>query len=172
VKLRNHWADSADLWEGRESRRMWYVTFDGQLDFLRTWLEPILDRPYLSPVPHEWLHMTLSVSDDADVEAVRERCKELQPIDALVGPARVVDEGVAGEVLPREEVEPLFAAVGVRGDVWPHVSFAYSREQTEMEELEVNASDAVYISAISLVDVRRADEVYSWEVVERLTLGS
>jgi hypothetical protein len=151
---------------------MWYVTFDGQLDFLRTWLEPILDRPYLSPVPQEWLHMTLSDSDDADVETVRERCKELQPIDALVGPARVMDEGVVGGVLPHEEVEPLFAAVGVRGDVWPHVSFAYAREQADMEELEVNASDAVYISAISLVDVRRADEVNSGELVERLTLGS
>jgi hypothetical protein len=170
VKLRNHWAESAHLWEGRDTWRLWYVAFDGQLDFLRCWLEPILDRPYLSPVPPEWLHMTLGEGDDVDT--VRERCKELQPVDALVGPARVVDEGIAGEVQPREEIEALHQAAGVSGEFWPHVSFAYSREDTEMDELEVNASDAVYISALSLVDVRRENEVYSWELVDRVTLGA
>ena len=103
MRLRDHWAASAHLWEGRETRRMWYVTFDGQLDFLRCWLEPILERPYLSPVPAEWLHMTI------------------------------------GE---------------------------------ETDDLEVNASDAVYIPAISLVDVRRKDGVYTWDVVERVTLAA
>ena len=47
-----------------------------------------------------------------------------------------------------------------------------TREDAEMEELEVNASDAVYISALSLVDVRRENEVYSWELVDRVTLGA
>jgi hypothetical protein len=170
VKVEDHWAGSAHLWEGRSVRRMWYVTFDGQLDFLRCWLEPILERPYLSPVPHEWLHMTLGEGDDATV--VRERSAALQPVDALVGPARVVDEGIAADVQPRGEIEALYAATGARGEFWPHVTFAYSREEREVEELEVNASDAVYISALSLVDVRRENEVYVWDVVERVTLGS
>ena len=170
MKLRNHWAESAHFWEGRDALRLWYVTFDGQLDFLRCWLEPILDRPYLSPVPPEWLHMTLGEGDDVDT--VRERCKELQPVDALIGPARVVDEGIAGEVQPREEIVALHRAAGAGGEFWPHVSFAYAREETEMDELEVNASDAVYISALSLVDLRRENEVYSWELVDRVTLGA
>jgi hypothetical protein len=169
VKLRDHWAGSAHLWTGKEVRRLWYVTFDGQLDFLRCWLEPILDRPYLSPVPREWLHMTLGEGDDADT--VRERTGGLQPVDALIGPARVVDEGVTGDVHPREEIQALYTAIGGSGELCPHVTFAYSREETEMDELEVNASDAVYISALSLVDVRRDNEVYSWELVDRVTLG-
>jgi hypothetical protein len=149
---------------------LWYVTFDGQLDFLRCWLEPILDRPYLSPVPQEWLHMTLGEGDDA--VTVRERCKELQPVDALVGPARVHDDGIVGTVQPHDEIDALYRAIGGRGDFWPHVSFAYARDDVEMDELEVNASDAVYIPALSLVDVRRENEVYRWELVDRVTLGA
>ena len=170
MKLRNHWAATAHLWEGRDAWRLWYVAFDGQLDFLRCWLEPILDRPYLSPVPPEWLHMTLGEGDDA--ETVRERSKELQPVDALVGPARVVDEGVAGALHPHDEIDALYRAIGGTGEFQPHVTFAYSRDDVEMEQLEVNASDAVYISALSLVDVRRENEVYRWELVDRVTLGA
>jgi len=170
VKLRNHWGETSHLWENRDVWRLWYVTFDGQLDFLRSWLEPILERPYLSPVPQEWLHMTLGEGDDA--ETVRERCKDLQPVDALVGPARVVDEGIAGTVQPHEEIDALYRAIGGSGEFWPHVSFAYSRDEVEMEDLEVNASDAVYIPAISLVDVRRDGEAYSWDLVDRVTLGA
>jgi len=170
VKLRDHWAATAHLWEGRDTRRLWYVTFDGQLDFLRCWLEPIVLRPHLSPVPQEWLHMTLGEGDDP--AAVRERAGGLAPVDALVGPVRVVEEGLAGEVQPREEIEALHRAIGGSGELWPHVSFAYAREETDMDELEVNASDAVYISALSLVDVRRENEVYTWELVDRVTLGA
>jgi hypothetical protein len=169
VKLRNHWAASAHLWEERDVRRLWYVTFQGQLDFLRCWLEPILERPYLAPVPAQWLHMT--IGEGGDLDLVRERCREIQPVDALVGPARVVDEGVTADVHPQEEVEALYRAVGGDGEFWPHVTFAYARADVEMDELEVNASDAVYISAISLVDVRRANDRYTWDVVERVTLG-
>jgi hypothetical protein len=170
VRLRDHWAGSAHLWDGQDVRRLWYVTFDGQLDFLRCWLEPILDRPYLAPVPPAWLHMTLGEGDDADT--VRARCDGLHAVDALVGPARVVDEGIVGDVQPREELDALFGAIGGSGEFWPHVTFAYSCEETEMDELEVNASDAVYISALSLVDVRRENRVYSWELIDRVTLGS
>jgi len=170
VRLRNHWAGSAHLWEGEETKRTWFVTFDGQLDFLRTWLEPILERPYLSPVPHEWLHLTLGDGDE--VAVVRERCAALSPVDALVGPVRVVDEGVTAGVEPAEELRALFEAIGGAGEFWPHVTFAYAREDAEMDQLEVNASDAVLIPALSLVDLRREDETYRWEVVERVPLGA
>jgi 2'-5' RNA ligase len=93
-------------------------------------------------------------------------------VDALVGPARVLDEGVAGGVEPLDEIDALYRAIGGTAEFHPHVTFAYARAESEMEELEVNASDAVYISALSLVDVRRENEVYSWEVVDRVTLGA
>jgi hypothetical protein len=169
VRLRNHWAASAHLWEGVERKEMWYVTFDGQLDFLRTWLEPILDRPYLSPVPHEWLHMTVGEGDGAAV--VRDRCAGIGPIDALVGPARVVDEGVTAGVEPVEELRALYEAIGGSGEFWPHVTFAYARDDVEMDDLEVNASDAVFIPALSLVELRRAAEVYSWDVIDTVQLS-
>ena len=170
MRLRDHWAGSAHLWEGVASKPMWYVTFDGQLDFLRTWLDPILDRPYLSPVPHEWLHLTLGEGDDADT--VRARCRDLAPVDALVGYARVVDEGVTADVQPADGLRALFDAVGATGEFWPHVTFAYARADADMDELEVNASDAVLVDAVSLVDVRRENEVYVWDVLERVPLGA
>jgi len=169
VKLRNHWELTDPQWHGVATRRFWYVTFDGQLDFLRTWLDPILQRPYLSPVPAQWLHLTLGEGDS--VAGVAERCAAVAPIDALVGPARVVDEGVAAEVQPGDELRRLFEVVGGSGEFWPHVSFAYSRADADMDDLEVNASDAVSIAAVSLVDVRRENETYVWDVVERVPLG-
>jgi hypothetical protein len=170
VRLRNHWAAHAHLWEGEKSKRTWFVSFDGQLDFLRTWLEPILERPYLSPVPHEWLHLTLGAGEEADV--VRDRCAALSPVDVLVGPVRVVDEGVAAGVEPADEVRALYEAIGGDGEFWPHVTFAYARDDAEMDELEVNASDAALITAVTLVELRRVDETYRWDVVERVPLGT
>jgi hypothetical protein len=169
VRLRNHWDASAHQWSPDETKRMWYVTFDGRLDFLATWLEPILDRPYLSPVPHEWLHLTLGEGDDA--AAVRERCTALAPIDALAGPVRVVDEGVIADVHPIDELRAVHTAVGAAGELRPHVTFAYARADTEMDEIEVVASDAVLIDSVSLVDLRRDGELYRWDVVERVPLG-
>ena len=169
MKVHSHWAAIEPLWDGVEAKRAWYVTFDGQLNFLASWLEPILDRPYLSPVPHEWLHLTLGGCDDVD--AVRRRCVDLSPVDALVGPVRVVEEGVTADVQPLGELRPLFEAVGGTGEFWPHVTFAYARADAEMDELEVNASDAVLIDALSLVELRRDGELYRWELVERVPLG-
>jgi hypothetical protein len=169
VRLRNHWAASAPLWRDDERKRTWLVSFEGQLNFLATWLEPILDRPYLSAVPQEWLQLTLGAGDDVGV--VRARCAELPCVDALVGPVRVVDDGVSADVLPAEELRALFEAAGGSGEFWPHVTFAYAREEAEMDELEVNAADAVLIDAISLVELRREGELYRWELVERVPLA-
>jgi hypothetical protein len=120
-------------------------------------------------VPREWLHITLGAGDD--VSAVRDRCAALEPIDALVGPVRVVDEGVTGDVAPLDELRALHGAVGAAGELWPHVTFAYARAEAEMDEIEVVASDAVRIDAVSLVDLRREGEAYRWDVVERVPLG-
>jgi hypothetical protein len=169
VRLRSHWRASAHLWPPGETKQTWFVTFDRRLDFLATWLAPILDRPYLSHVPHEWLHLTMGAGDDA--AAVRERCAALAPIDALVGPVRVVDEGVTADVQPLDELRALHAAVGAAGELWPHVTFAYARADAEMDEIEVVASDAVLIDSVSLVDLRREGELYRWDVLERVPLG-
>ena len=169
MKLRSHWDSTASLWSEGETKQTWFVTLDGQLDFLATWLEPILDRPYLSAVPPEWLHLTLGAGDDTD--AVRARCAELEPVDALVGPVRVVEEGVAAEVQPAAALQALFEAIGGTGELWPHVTFAYARSEAEMEQLEVNASDAILVSALTLVGLRREHELYRWDVVERVPLG-
>jgi hypothetical protein len=163
LKLRSHWA--------REfaGGRYWLATFDHQLDFLAAWLEPIVDRPYLSRVPPEWLHLTLAEATD---DGARERLASVPAVDALVGPVRIVDEGMVAGMEPEDELRALYEAAGGKGSFWPHVSFAYARDEAEVEQLEVNASDAVLIDAVSLVDLRRAGELYCWDVVETVRLAS
>lgn len=165
MRLASHWAVSSP------PPRAWLVTFDGQLDFLAAWLAPIVDRPYLSPVPPEWLHLILHAADTDDIAAVRERCAALAPVDALVGPVRVVEQGVAADMEPEDDLRALFEAVGGAGSFWPHVSFAYARDEADMDELEVNASDAVLIRDVKLVDLVRDGEVYRWDIVEAVSLA-
>jgi 2'-5' RNA ligase len=163
LRLRSHWAREF------QSGRYWLATFDHQLDFLASWLEPILDRPYLSPVPPEWLHLTLAAASDDDV---RDRLASIATVDALVGPVRVVDEGIVAGMEPEYELQALFEAAGGRGTFWPHVAFAYARAEAEVEQLEANASDAVLIDTVSLVDLRREGQQYRWDVVETVRLAS
>jgi len=184
VRLRSHWASTAPLWSHGDDVIAWHVVFDGQLDFLANWLAPMLDRPYLSPVPPQWLHLTVKgvsragkVAEDELarlVAAAQERCAVLEPIDALLGPVRVVDEGVTADAVPREPLVALYDALpgDDDGDFWPHVTFAYANAEAEMDEVEANAFEAVRIDAVALLRLRRGEELYDWDVLATVPLAS
>jgi hypothetical protein len=108
----------------------WVAPVGEQLRFLVDWLEPILVRPGLQPVPVEELCIELG---EADAVA------EFEPFDALVGPVRAAPDGIVADVIP---VEPFDAIVpGTR----PLVVFARG---TDPEPLEFVASEAVIVSTV------------------------
>jgi hypothetical protein len=108
----------------------WVAPVGAQLQFLVDWLEPILTRPGLTPVPVDDLCIELGEADAVP---------EFEPFDALVGPVRAAPQGIVADVIPVE----LFEAIvpGAR----PHVVFARG---AHAEELEFVASEAVIVSTV------------------------
>ena len=108
----------------------WIAPVGAQLEFLVNWLEPVLSRPGLTPVPVAELCI-----DVGEAEAVG----EFEPFDALVGPVRAAPEGIVADVIP---VEAFDAAVP---GATPVVVFA---RDAHHEEIEFVASEAVVVTAL------------------------
>ena len=176
MKLLDHFAATEHLWTPGEEKLAWHVLPEGQLDMLADWLAPALERPYLAPVPKEWLHLTVGAPEAGDLDEVvaraAERVARLEAFSALAGPVRVVDQGFSADVQPLDELTALRDAVtGDRDAFWPHITFAYAIEDgAEAEELEVLASDAFLVEAVSLIRLRRQRGLYTWDVVARVPL--
>ena len=176
MRLHDHFTATSDLWAPGEEKLAWHVLPEGQLDMLADWLAPALERPYLAPVPKEWLHLTVGAPAAGDLAEVvaraTERVAELEAFSALAGPVRVVDQGFSADVQPRDELTALRDAVtDERHEFWPHITFAYACEEgAEAEELEVNASDAFLVEAVTLIRLRREPRYYAWDVVARAPL--
>ena len=115
---------------GPPRRPRWVAPVGEQLRFLTDWLEPVLTRPGLTPVPVAELCVELG---EADAVAA------FEPFDALVGPVRAAPEGIVADVIPRE----LFEAI-VPG-AQPLVVLARGAEP---EPLEFVASEAVLITEV------------------------
>jgi hypothetical protein len=108
----------------------WVAPVGEQLRFLVDWLEPILSRPGLEPVPVEELCIELGEAD---------AIVEFEPFDALVGPVRAAADGIVADVIPVGPFEELVP--GAR----PFVVFARG---TDPGPLEFVASEAVIVSAV------------------------
>lgn len=109
----------------------WVAPVGAQLQFLVEWLEPILTRPGLTPVPVEELCIELGEG---------EAPQPFEPFDALVGPVRAAPEGIVADVIPLEAFQAILP--GAR----PYVVFA--RAQAQPDELEFVASEAVVVSEV------------------------
>jgi hypothetical protein len=101
-----------------------------QLEFLVDWLEPVLTRPGLTPVP--LAELCIEVGEAESIEA-------FEPFDALVGPVRAAPDGIVADVIPVDA----FAEI-VPG-AQPVVVFARGPQQ---EEIEFVASEAVVVSEL------------------------
>jgi hypothetical protein len=119
----------------------WSVPLDGQLDLLVRWLEPILERPGLTPVPVDELHIALGESD-------ARAAPSFEAFSALVGPVRFDAEGLVADVIPVEPFLELRDALGLTGDFMPRVVFAHAEAGREYEPVEAVASDAVIVSTL------------------------
>jgi hypothetical protein len=111
----------------------WIAPIGDQMQLLVDWLEPVLTRPGLMPVPREELCIDIGEGDTAE---------QFEPFDALVGPVRMAPEGVVADVIPVDA----FDAV-VRGAT-PLVVFARSDGSIEYEPLEFVASEAVIVTTV------------------------
>ncbi len=123
------------------------VPLGGQLDLLAHWLEPIIDRPGLVPVPADRLHIVVAPA------AASEAVVEFEPFDALVGPVRVAAEGVVADVIPVEPFIALRERLGASGEFAPQVVFARTDGDAEFEPIEAVASDAVAVHTLTLLDL-------------------
>jgi hypothetical protein len=111
----------------------WVAPVGAQLDLLVRWLEPVLTRRGLTPVPVEELVIELGEAEAA---------APFEPFDALVGPVRMERNGVVADVIPVDA----FAAV-VPGAT-PQVVFARSDGSVSYEPFEFVASEAVVVTTV------------------------
>jgi hypothetical protein len=108
----------------------WIAPVGAQLAFLVDWLEPILTRPGLTPVPIDQLCIELGEADDVPA---------FEPFDALVGPVRAAPDGIVADVIPVEAFEAIVPGAQ------PRVVFARGAEP---ESLEFLASEAVLVETV------------------------
>ena len=108
----------------------WVAPVGAQLRFLADWLEPILSRPGLEPVPVDELCIELGEADEA---------RPFEPFDALVGPVRADADGIVADVIPLEPFEAIVP--GAR----PRVVFARGEHA---EPLEFVANEAVVVREV------------------------
>jgi len=108
----------------------WIAPVGAQLEFLVDWLEPVLTRPGLTPVPLDELCI-----DVGEADAIG----EFAAFDALVGPVRAAPDGIVADVIPVEAFDAIVP--GAR----PLVVFARGRQQ---DEIEFVASEAVVVTEL------------------------
>lgn len=108
----------------------WVAPVGEQLRFLADWLEPVLTRPGLAPVPVDELCVELGEADDVAA---------FEPFDALVGPVRAAPGGIVADVIPRERFEAIVPGAQ------PVVVLARGSGQAPLEFV---ATEAVLITAV------------------------
>jgi hypothetical protein len=180
----------------------WHVTFGDQpavRDLAARGRARLRDVPGLDLVPDPWLHLTtqgVAFSDEvsaADLAAItaaaRPRLAAVPPADVTVGPARVLDEGIACDARPAGALSPVRDAVRAAiGDVWgqarvpgeadwwPHVSLAYASADGPAAPAEAalagfTAAAAITVAEIQLILLGRDEHVYQWETQAAIRLG-
>ena len=108
----------------------WVAPVGEQLRFLTDWLEPILSRPGLTPVPVDELCIEIGEADTA---------ADFEPFDALIGPVRAAPGGIVADVIPLDAFEAIVP--GAR----PLVVFAHGADP---EPVEFVASEAVVVTTV------------------------
>ena len=115
---------------GPPRRPRWVAPVGAQLAFLADWLEPILSRPGLTPVPVDELCIELGEADAVPA---------FEPFDALVGPVRASADGIVADVIPQEAFDEILP--GSR----PRVVFARGPQTAELEFV---ASEAIIVRSV------------------------
>jgi len=201
--VRDHWYWRPGWREGR-SFYTWHITFRyaAALATLRSSYEPLLSSlPELTPVPRQWLHLTLqgvgfadkvSPADlDSIVTATRRRLEAVAPFSVTVGPAIVDIESLQLPVRPADNLRQLRNVLrDAIKDVWgedslpafpdlnPHISLGYWNRAVPAEPLRDRVakfgeqSTQLYINEVSLIDLNRDQLCYQWTPHITVALGN
>ena len=178
--MREHWWRPG--W--RPGRRMhaWHVTFRDQpaVQDLAARAQAVLrDVPWLELVPGPWLHLTMQgvgFSDEvsaADLAAItaaaRSRLAAVPPAAVTIGPARVLDEGIACDA------HPAAALSQVRGAVRAAIGNVCADGPAAPAEAALARSDeaaAIIVTQVQLILLGRDGYRYEWETQATVSLGA
>jgi len=200
-EVRDHWYWRPG-WRPDRSFYTWHITFEGRTEIAAlhaSYGDLLKELPGFTPVPLEWLHLTLQgvgFTDrvpDADltdiVEATRRRLTTVEPFPVTIGPAVLDPESIQLPVSPIEPLQHLRdltrAAIT---DVWgddavpelpelnPHITLAYCNHNTPAAPITTRLltqtphSTALSITALTLLALTRTHHLYHWKPTLTLPL--
>ncbi|MFI5730398.1 2'-5' RNA ligase family protein [Kribbella sp. NPDC051587] len=200
--VRDHWYWRPGWRQGR-SFYTWHLTFRyaAALAALHSSYEPLLcSMPELTPVPRQWLHLTLQGVGFADklnpaeldsiVAATRDRLESAAPFGVTVGPAIVDLESLQLPVYPADNLRQLRIVLrDAIKEIWgedslpafpdlnPHISLGYWNQSAPAEPLRDRVAKfgehttQLYINEVSLIDLNRDQLCYQWTPYVALPLG-
>jgi 2'-5' RNA ligase len=159
-EVRNHWCWGPN-WRPGRSFYTWHIIFanDAVVADLHAGYQGLISSlPGISPVPAQWLHLTLQGIGFADkvpqtdldliIDAAQRRLEEFRPFAIKLGPAIVDVESLRLPVSPVDRLRRLRGQLRAAiTDVWgrdsvpelpeldPHVSLGYWNQSTPAEPL-------------------------------------
>lgn len=177
-----------------------HLTFEGAEDLhdaVRTLTTSLSELDAVDPVPEEWLHMTmtgLGFADDIDdsardavAEAVFTAAGSLTTRPLRFGRAYVHREGLGFSANDADWLRELrriqLAAVGTVRDTAhdsafrPHVTAAYFSGAADAQRVGEVAralrAEQIVVAhpRLSLIELGRDDQVYTWRVLRQMALG-
>jgi len=202
-EVRNHWYWRPG-WRAGRSFYTWHITFqnDPVLKDLHAAYEPVVRSfPGLTPVPAQWLHLTMQgvgfadklTQEDLDpiVDAAQRRLGLMCAFGVRLGPAVVDAESLQLPVEPVNRLRRLRANLRAAiTDVWgrdsvpalpeldPHVSLGYWNQNADATPLEQRlaalhgAVAETQISQVSLINLNRDHHCYEWTTYATVRLGT
>ena len=201
-QVHNHWYARPGWYAGR-SFYTWHLTFpdDSVIGELHAAYQPVVaSLPGLTPVPLQWLHLTMQgvgfadklTKEDLDpiVEAAHRRLEFMLPFEVRVGPAVVNTESLQLPVQPVDRVRRLRAQLRAAiTDVWgrdsvpalpeidPHISLGYWNERADAAPLKKRLAALgggiakTQITHASLINLTQHQQSYEWTTYSTVALG-
>jgi 2'-5' RNA ligase len=201
-EVRDHWYWRPN-WRPGRSFYTWHIIFpnDAVLADVHTGYQRVVGSlPGISPVPAQWLHLTLQgigfvdkvpqADLDPIIDAAERRLEHFRPFEIKLGPAVVDVESLQLPVSPADRLrrlrDQLRAAVT---DVWgrdsvpelpeldPHISLGYWNRNAPAEPLQqrVKALSGgvarTEVTHVSLINLNRDHQQYEWTKYASLPLG-